>query len=63
MKVRVSDHQGISPTGKSVKGNLSALVRQHMLFLWLWGSLRKGYLGVSPTHFISTKRKLVYQKG
>ena len=33
MKVRVSDHQGISPrTGKPVKGNLSASVRDRMLF-------------------------------
>ena len=32
MKVRVSDHQDISPTGKSVKGNLLALVRECTLF-------------------------------
>ena len=33
MKVRVSEHQGISPrTGKVVKGTLSTAVRDHMLF-------------------------------
>ena len=32
MKVRVSEHQGASPTtGKRVKGMLSASVRDHML--------------------------------
>ena len=32
MKVRVSEHQGVSPrTGKRVKGTLSTLVRDHML--------------------------------
>ena len=32
MKVRVLEHQGVSPrTGKQVKGNLSTLVRDHML--------------------------------
>ena len=32
MKVRVSEHQGVSPrTGKRVKGTLSTSVRDHML--------------------------------
>ena len=32
MKVRVSEHQGVSPrTGKRVKGTLSTLVKDHML--------------------------------
>ena len=32
MKVRVSEHQGVSPrTGKIVKGTLSTSVRDHML--------------------------------
>ena len=32
MKVRVSEHQGVSPrTGKGVKGMLSRSVRDHML--------------------------------
>ena len=32
MKVRVSEHQGVSPrTGKRVKGTLSTSVRNHML--------------------------------
>ena len=32
MKVRVSEHQGISPqTGKHLKGTLSTFVRDHML--------------------------------
>ena len=32
MKVRISEHQGVSPrTGKRVKGTLSASVRDHML--------------------------------
>ena len=32
MKVRISEHQGVSPrTGKRVKGMLSTSVRDHML--------------------------------
>ena len=32
IKVRVSEHQGVSPrTGKRVKGTLSTSVRDHML--------------------------------
>ena len=32
MKVRVSEHQGVSPrTGKHLKGTLSTSVRDHML--------------------------------
>ena len=32
MKVRISEHQGVSPrTGKRVKGTLSTSVRDHML--------------------------------
>ena len=59
MKVRISEHQGVSSrTGKRVKGTLSTSVRDHMLncnHTVAWEDF--SIIGREPKHYLLGKKK------
>ena len=70
MKVRVSEHQGVSPqTGKHLKGTLSTSVRDHMLncnhmiawddFKVLWRESNHWLLEIKESLFINKDKPLL----
>ena len=64
MKVRVSEHQGMSPqTGKIVKGTFSTSVRDHMLkydHIVTWDDFK--VLGREPNHWLLDIKECLFIK-
>ena len=65
MKVRVSEHQGVSPrTGQHLKGTLSTSVRDHMLdcnHVVAWDDLK--VLGRESNHWLLEIKESLFIKG